>query len=136
MSNDLPPELPSLPKRAAQSHKGDYGRALIVGGSRGMAGAVALAGMSALRGGAGVVTLAVPEQIISTVASLNPCYMTLGLASDPAGHIAGGAREPIEKAAVQATAIAIGPGLGRSPALNKLVSKLYTTLAQPVVVDA
>ena len=136
MSNDLPPDLPSLPKRAAQSHKGDYGRALIVGGSRGMAGAVALAGMSALRGGAGLVTLAVPEQIVSTVASLNPCYMMLGLASDPAGHIAGGAREPIEKAAERATAVAIGPGLGRSPALDKLVPELYATLSQSTVVDA
>ena len=136
MSTDLPADLPVLPKRAAQSHKGDYGHALIVGGSRGMAGAVALAGMSALRGGAGLVTLAVPEQIIATVASLNPCYMTLGLASDPAGHIAGGAREPIEKGAEAATAAAIGPGLGRSPALNKLVSKLYVTLRQPLVVDA
>ena len=101
-----------------------------------MAGAVSLAGMATLRGGAGLVTLAVPEQILSTVAALNPCYMTIGLASDPAGHVAGGAREVIENAAGRATAIALGPGLGRSPALRTLVAKLYAKLPRPMVVDA
>jgi ADP-dependent NAD(P)H-hydrate dehydratase len=136
MPSDSPTSLPTLPKRDPNSHKGDYGRALLVGGSRGMAGAVALAGMATLRGGAGLVTLAVPEQIVSTVAAINPCYMTIGLASDPAGHIAGGAREVIENAAEPATAIGLGPGLGRSPALTKLVAKLYAKLPGPMVVDA
>ena len=54
-------ELPRLPPRAAESHKGDYGRALLIGGSRGMSGAIALAGMAALRAGAGLVTLGVPD---------------------------------------------------------------------------
>ena len=55
--------LPLLPARAADSHKGDFGRALLVGGSRGMTGAIALAGMAALRGGAGLVQLAAPNPI-------------------------------------------------------------------------
>ena len=53
--------LPQLPARRPDSHKGDFGRALLVGGSRGMAGAIALAGMACLRSGAGLVKLAVPE---------------------------------------------------------------------------
>ena len=60
--------LPKLPPRTADSHKGDYGRVLVVGGSRGMAGAAALAGKGALRSGAGLVTLAVPRSIQETVA--------------------------------------------------------------------
>ena len=52
--------LPQLAPRLADSHKGDYGRALLVGGSRGMSGAIALAGMATLRSGAGLVMLAVP----------------------------------------------------------------------------
>ena len=56
-------ELPHFPARQADSHKGDYGRALLIGGSRGMTGAIALSGTAALRGGAGLVTLAVPESV-------------------------------------------------------------------------
>ena len=48
--------LPQLPPRRADSHKGDYGRALLIGGSRGMSGAIALAGLATLRSGAGLVT--------------------------------------------------------------------------------
>jgi NAD(P)H-hydrate epimerase len=47
--------LPKLPPRRPDSHKGDFGRALLIGGSRGMAGAIALAGMACLRSGAGLV---------------------------------------------------------------------------------
>ena len=52
--------LPQLAPRSHDSHKGDYGRALLIGGSRGMSGAIALAGRATLRSGAGLVTLAVP----------------------------------------------------------------------------
>ena len=55
--------LPHLPPRRPDAHKGDFGLALMVGGSRGMAGAAAMAGMAALRGGAGLVRLAVPETV-------------------------------------------------------------------------
>ena len=73
-------ELPRLPPRLPDAHKGDFGLALIVGGSRGMAGAAALAGMAALRGGAGLVRLAVPDAILDTVAGFEPSYMTRPLA--------------------------------------------------------
>ncbi len=63
-------KLPVLPQRARGAHKGDFGRVLVVGGSRGMIGAPALAGNAAFRGGAGLVTLAVPETVQLAVASL------------------------------------------------------------------
>ncbi len=77
--------LPMLPPRRPESHKGDFGRALVAGGSCGMSGAIAMAGLATLRGGAGLVTLAVPRCVQNVVAGISPCYMTLG-ASDANGQ--------------------------------------------------
>ncbi len=128
--------LPELPRRALESHKGSFGTALIVGGSRGMTGAVSLAGMAALRGGAGLVRLAVADACLETVASLEPSYMTAAVPCDRAGRIAYAARQSIVRLAATATAVACGPGLGRSLGLDALVSWLYVNLRQPLVVDA
>jgi ADP-dependent NAD(P)H-hydrate dehydratase len=151
-------ELPHLPPRRPDASKGDFGLALIVGGSRGMAGAVAMAGMAALRGGAGLVRLAVPEPILPTVATMEPAYMTIPLRSDPEGLIAAGSMDRItelaEKAhyqmqhalpvafdsiagwAAKSTAVACGPGLGRSSGLDELVARLYQEISNPMVFDA
>ena len=94
--------LPRLPPRQPEAHKGDFGMALIVGGSRGMAGAVAMAGMAALRGGAGLVRLAVPETMLDTVADFEPSYMTIPLRADPAGRIAAGTLDRIAELAEKA----------------------------------
>lgn len=130
------PDLPSLAPRRPDSHKGDYGRALLVGGSRGMAGAIGLSGMAALRSGAGLVTVAVPDVCQATVAGYEPCYMTVGLPSDAAGRIASGAEATVVTLAAAATVVALGPGLGRSAALDQLVGSLYQNLTQTMVVDA
>ena len=84
MTSD-PNELPRLAPRTAESHKGDFGRALLIGGSRGMSGAIALAGMAALRAGAGLVTLGVPDVCLETVAAFEPCLMTVPLPCDSLG---------------------------------------------------
>ena len=136
MTNDNATALPKLPPRPTESHKGDFGRALLVGGSSGMAGAVALAGMAALRSGAGLVTLAVPRPILSTVASLEPSYMTVALPADAAGRISAAARETIEVFVQRSTAVACGPGLHQSNELNELVGWLYTSVDRPMIVDA
>ena len=81
----LDPTLPVLPPRAPDAHKGTFGTALIIGGSRGMTGAAALAGMAALRGGAGLVRVAVPDVCLETVAAHEPSYMTVPLPCDGAG---------------------------------------------------
>ncbi len=130
------PELPRLPLRDRDGHKGDYGRSLLVGGSRGMSGAIALAGMSALRSGAGLVTLAVPDVCLDVVASFDPSYMTVPLKSDDAGRIAAVAWETLGAVAEKADAVAFGPGLGRSQPLVELATWAYETLPQPMVIDA
>jgi ADP-dependent NAD(P)H-hydrate dehydratase len=128
--------LPQLPPRRPDSHKGDFGLALLIGGSCGMSGAIALAGMAALRSGAGLVKLAVPDACLDVVSSHEPSYMTAPLPCDPSGRIDAAAWSAIATLAASATCVAIGPGLGRCESLTALVGQLYTTLPQPLVVDA
>jgi NAD(P)H-hydrate epimerase len=129
------PALPCLPERPLESHKGDFGRALIVGGSRGMSGAVALAGMGALRAGAGLVTLAVPDDCLETVAAFEPSYMTRPLPSKD-GQLQLVAKEELPGLIDVATCVACGPGLGRGRQLEQLVGWLYESVRVPLVVDA
>ena len=129
-------DLPRLPPRRADAHKGDFGTALIIGGSRGMAGAAALAGMAALRGGAGLVRVAVPETCLDVVAGFEPSYMTVPLPADDAGRIGPGAWDRIAALAETATVIACGPGIGRSVDLDQLVGRLYREIANPMLFDA
>lgn len=131
-----PAGLVRLAERPEDAHKGDFGRALLIGGSRGMAGAIGLAGMAALRGGAGLVRLAVPEPCLDVVAGYEPSYMTTPLPADAAGRISAAADEAIDELARSATCVAVGPGLGRSPELDRLVARLYRTLPVPAVFDA
>ncbi len=134
--NDTSNELPLLPLRSADAHKGNFGSALIVGGSRGMAGAAGLAGMAALRGGAGLVRLAVPDGCLETIAGFEPSYVTVALPSDPTGRISVGALDRIMELTDWATTIACGPGLGRSADLDHLVNRLYREIDKPMVFDA
>jgi len=127
--------LPRLPERLPDSHKGDFGRALLIGGSRGMGGAISLAGKAALRSGAGLVTLAVPQGIQDVVAAFEPSYMTRGL-TDDVGRFTTAAAADVVELAKDATAIAMGPGLGRSGAITHFVNKLHRQISQPMVIDA
>ncbi len=132
----IPPPPATLPTRPVDAHKGAFGLTLIIGGSRGMAGAVALAGMAALRGGAGLTRLAVPDVCLETVAAFEPSYMTTPLPCDRAGRISLAARDRIAELADAASVVAFGPGLGRSIGLDALVRSLYTSITAPLVVDA
>ncbi len=129
-------ELPKLPPRHADAHKGDFGRALLIGGSRGMAGAIALAGMAALRSGAGLVKLAVPECIADLVAGFEPSFMTVPLACDKAGRLKPRALKQLAQPLAAATCVACGPGLGQSKQLPQVVRSLFESLPQPLVIDA
>jgi ADP-dependent NAD(P)H-hydrate dehydratase len=131
-----PPRLPRLAPRRPDAHKGDFGRALLIGGSRGMAGAISLAGMACLRSGAGLVKLAVPECILDTVASFEPSYMTVPLACDEAGYLFAKARDQLQPQLKTATCLACGPGLSQSAELTQLVRGFYATVPQPMVIDA
>ena len=136
MSHPPTPPLPRLPRRPRDSHKGDFGRVLLIGGSRGMAGAMGLAGMSALRGGAGLVTLAVPEPCVNTIPGFEPSYMTAPLAADDQGRISGSSRDDLVNLLAHADVVACGPGLGRSEAVVDFVCWLYETIEQPAIFDA
>jgi NAD(P)H-hydrate epimerase len=101
-----------------------------------MAGAIALAGMSCLRSGAGLVKLAVPECILDTVAGFEPSYMTTPLPCDFSGCILPDAAKQLEPFIKTATCIACGPGLSQSPGLRTFVGTLYRNVQQPLVIDA
>ncbi len=128
-------ELPVLPPRDRAGHKGDYGRVLVVGGSRGMIGAPALSANAALRGGAGLVTFATPETIQRTVAGLCPCATSVPLACESSGELAPRAVGEFRDAAEKADAIALGPGLAVGTRQRDL---LLAALGQhrPLVLDA
>lgn len=131
-------KLPPLPQRPVDGHKGTFGRVVIVGGSRGMSGAVSLAGWGALRSGAGLLFLAVPETIQSIVAGVEPSALTRGLSNDADGRIANTdqTKTAIADLSADASAMAIGPGLGTSGELTQLVVELYRSATVPLVVDA
>jgi ADP-dependent NAD(P)H-hydrate dehydratase len=129
-------ELPSgLPKRKAESHKGDFGRVVAIGGSAAMAGAISLTGLAALRSGSGLVRVVVPEVIQQTVASFSPCLMTVGTSAKK-GCFHREAHEGLVEEANWADVVAIGPGMGRAKALQSIMHDLYSKVHQPMVVDA
>src|SRR6202023_737898 len=107
----------------ADSNKGNYGHALIVGGSVGKAGAAAMAGMAALRVGAGLVTVATPLSVLATVAGFAPEIMTEALADTDAGTIGMRSFEfgLMDTLTEGKRAIAIGPGLGRQQETQEFV---------------
>lgn len=129
--------LPSLPIRPADAHKGTFGRVLVIGGSRGMSGAPSLAGLGALRGGAGLVYVAVPSEILPIVAAIEPSYLTIPLATDEDyGGLSAEGITGLRKACEGKDAIALGPGLGMSRGVTAIVNSLVAELPQPMVVDA
>jgi NAD(P)H-hydrate epimerase len=128
--------LPVLPPRPPDSNKGTFGRVLVISGSRGMSGAAVLCGNAALRGGAGLVRVAVPGSILPIVAAGNPCFMTAPLPEDEHGRLTGHAEAELLTLAQSNSVVAMGPGLGRSPAITALVSAVLGQLTIPLVLDA
>jgi len=129
-------QLPALPPRKPESHKGDFGRALLIGGSLGMAGSISLTAMATLRSGAGLVKVAVPDCILPTVAGFEPSYMTIPLPCDNAGQLSVSGKSQMLEACQAATVIGIGPGLGRGDDINQLVQEIYRQVEVPLVIDA
>ncbi len=123
-----------LPQRRRDTHKGDYGRVLVVAGSTGMAGAAAICALAALRTGAGLVTVACPEPIVPIVQQLAPCAtcLPLPMAKDAFAKEAEGM---VYDAALRADAIAVGPGLNALPDRLVLLQALRRA-DKPTVWDA
>jgi NAD(P)H-hydrate epimerase len=135
-SYEIVEDLPRLPPRRPDSNKGNFGRVLVLAGSRGMAGAGVLCAGAVLRAGAGLVKLATPAEMLPVVAVANPCVMTAGLPGDEAGRFRGDAAAEALQLAQAHDVVAIGPGLGRSAGLSYFISHLLAKLDKPIVLDA
>src|SRR5947207_3596330 len=122
--------------RPRDSNKDMYGHVLVIGGSVGKAGAAAMAGFSALRAGAGLVTVATPESMLATVAGFHPELMTEPLAETDAGSISLQALKALEQLAEKKTLLAIGPGISRHEETAELVRKIVQDSEIPIVLDA
>jgi NAD(P)H-hydrate epimerase len=129
-------QIPQLGARGPDSHKGDFGRVLIVAGSRGMAGAACLAGAAALRGGAGLVRVAIPQSVSTSVASYEPSYLTHPLPEDSDGRMASAALPELIELIQLNDVVALGPGIGQSVVISQTVTSLIGTLQKPTVLDA
>lgn len=121
--------LSPAPVRPADAHKGTFGRVLVIGGSRGMSGAPSLAGLGALRAGAGLVYVAVPSEILPIVAAIEPSYLTIPLATDEEhGCLSIDGLNGLRTACEGKDAIALGPGLGTSRGVTAIVTTLFAEL--------
>jgi ADP-dependent NAD(P)H-hydrate dehydratase / NAD(P)H-hydrate epimerase len=112
-----------LGPRARGGHKGDYGHVLVIGGASGKTGAAAMAGLAALRSGAGLATVACSEPNLIAVA---PELMTMPLPDS----------STVETITERKDIIALGPGLGSAPELVSLTRSLVAELRKPMVIDA
>ncbi len=123
-----------VPARAADSHKGDFGRVLIIAGSTGRTGAAHLSAIGALRSGAGLVTIATPRSCLPVVAAMAPEYMTEPLDETPSGTVDFAAIERVLD--IKTDVIAVGPGLGQSEGTAAFVQALLERAEVPLVLDA
>lgn len=102
-----------------------------------MSGAPSLAGLGALRGGAGLVYVAVPHEVLPFVASIEPSYLTFQLPThEEFGSLSAAALPALVKLCEGKDAIGVGPGLGLTSETTAIVTRLYRKIAQPMVVDA
>lgn len=129
---------PPLPfaNRALDSHKGDFGRVLLIGGSRGMAGSISLSAIAALKTGSGLVSAAVPDVCLETVAGFHPGVMTIPMDGTVKGCFSNSACLEISKHCDGKNAIGIGPGMTCHPGSIALVDRIISLKSIPRVFDA
>lgn len=122
--------------RPIDSNKGMYGHVLLIGGAAGKAGAPSMSSLAALRAGAGLVTAAVPQSILNTVALITPELMTQPLEEDSTGSVARSNLNAKDKWLKKITVLAIGPGLGTEGEAPEFVQRLAIETDMPLVLDA
>ncbi|MDX1982567.1 MAG: NAD(P)H-hydrate dehydratase [Bryobacteraceae bacterium] len=127
---------PLFQPRPRASHKGNFGHVLVVAGSVGKTGAAAMAGISALRSGAGLVSVATAASALPSVAAAHPELMTEPLPQTETGAIASRALPQLEVLAANKSILALGPGVGTHADSVALVKSMYERLPLPMVVDA
>ena len=124
-----------MPKRTADSHKGDYGKLLIVGGSEGLTGAPALSAKAALKCGTGLITVGIPKSLNGIMEAKLTEPMTLPL-SETDGHINPDSVQEILKKMESSDALIFGPGIGRSPEISDILKEILKVSKIPVIIDA
>lgn len=130
----LPVPLLRLNKAA---YKNQFGHVLVLAGSRSMLGAAALTSLAAMRSGAGLVTVGVPEPLNAVMQKkISPVVMTLPLKSTAEQTLAFSAFSQIRKIENKFQVIALGPGLSRHPSTKRLIRKILSVLSCPIVIDA
>lgn len=122
--------------RAARSDKRSFGHVLIVAGSRRYPGAALMATLAALRGGAGLVTTAVPESLVPAFAAAAPEAIWVGLPETPDGGLALEGLGAVRAAFARASAVVVGSGIGREPETLALVKAITAASPHPLVIDA
>lgn len=125
-----------LPERPPISHKGTFGRVLVIAGSLEYAGASLLTGLGAARAGAGLVCLATPESVGLRLIGLVPELTSLLLPEEAVGLVAPAGWRQLTAAADRYDAVVVGPGLGRHAATLRRTAHLLGELRRPVVIDA
>ena len=125
-------------RRKADGNKGDYGHALIVAGSLGNSGAAVLSSWSALRVGSGLVTAAIPENVLPMVASATPEVMTAPLPSTETGSVSSRALKNQLFASILRgkRCLGIGPGLSTDPETQQFIREVVADRSVPIVLDA
>ncbi|HMF91618.1 MAG TPA: NAD(P)H-hydrate dehydratase [Candidatus Angelobacter sp.] len=123
-------------RRKADANKGDFGHVLVVGGSAGKSGSVAMAGLSALRAGAGLVTVGCPKSVQPIVAASAPELMTVPLEETSEGTISLLALASREQWLAGKTAVVVGPGISRNPETAEFVRDLVGVCSENLVLDA
>ena len=135
----LPDSFPDAAyTRDQDTNKGEYGKVLVIGGSRGKAGAAAMAGQAALQSGSGLVTVAAPEGVLPTIAGHMAEVMTEPLPETDEGTLSRAALDDGRLDAVVRgkSVVALGPGISRHPETAELVRRLLPRFSVPVVLDA
>ncbi len=127
---------PCFRPRPRDSNKGKFGHVLVVAGSRAKPGAAAMAGLAALRAGAGLVTVACPESALASISSHTAELMTEPLPETASGEIGRAAFDRITELAAKRTLIAIGPGIGTGDETREVVLQLFVNAPEPMVIDA
>lgn len=132
----LPDLQPLFPRKRRNTHKGDNGHLVLIGGGAAYTGAMTLAARAAARAGVGLVTAVVPESLRVVLATASPETMVAAAPEGPGGVFSDASLESIRAHLAPGRAVVVGPGMTRGAATRKIVEALVAEAPGPLLVDA